>query len=240
MERVAVVTGTSTGIGVAICEQMLAQGFQVLALARRKTPIDHPKLVSVEVDLGDRAAIAQASDHIAATYKVTDIVHNAGVLRHALIEDWKIDDIDHLVNLHLVAAIDLVRANLETMKAQKFGRIVLVSSRAALGLQGRTSYSATKAGQIGMARTWALELSPHGITTNVIAPGPISTPMLTDVIPEESEKYAQIAAQLPVRRMGQPDDVANAVMFFLKPESGFITGQTLYVCGGLSVGTLFL
>jgi NAD(P)-dependent dehydrogenase (short-subunit alcohol dehydrogenase family) len=117
---------------------------------------------------------------------------------------------------------------------------VLISSRAALGLATRTSYSATKAGMIGMARTWALELGPLGVTVNVVAPGPIETPMFHEVLPEGDPRIEGLAKSIPVRRIGRPEDVANAVRFFASPDSGFVTGQTLFVCGGTSVGSLAL
>jgi NAD(P)-dependent dehydrogenase (short-subunit alcohol dehydrogenase family) len=118
--------------------------------------------------------------------------------------------------------------------------VVLLSSRAALGLQTRTSYSATKAGMLGMARTWALELAPEGITVNVVAPGPIRTDMFYDVVEAGSERERSLAASVPVRRLGESADVARAVRFFADPASSFVTGQVLYVCGGTSVGSLAL
>jgi NAD(P)-dependent dehydrogenase (short-subunit alcohol dehydrogenase family) len=107
-----------------------------------------------------------------------------------------------------------------------------------LGLPTRTAYSATKAGMIGMARTWALELAPKGITVNVVAPGPIQTDMFYDVIPAGSEREQNIARGIPVQRLGRADDVARAVMFFSDPKNSFVTGQTLYVCGGASVSSV--
>ena len=118
--------------------------------------------------------------------------------------------------------------------------MVLLSSRAALGLATRTNYSATKAGMMGMARTWALELAPEGITVNVVAPGPIRTDMFYDVVDEGSEKEKVIAAGIPVKRLGESVDVARAVRFFAEPDNSFVTGQVLYVCGGTSVGSLTL
>ena len=127
------------------------------------------------------------------------------------------------------------------MRAENYGRIVLISSRAALGLATRTAYSATKAGLIGMARTWALELAPDGITVNAIAPGPIAgTAMFHDVLPDGDPRIDALARSIPVRRLGQPEDVARAVLFLADRNSGFITGQTLFVCGGTSVGSLAL
>lgn len=238
--KVAAVTGGSAGIGKSICEHLLAQGYEVVSLARRPSDIDHPKLHSIEVDLADRAATAQAVAELVRRFEVTTVVHNAGVIRAALLADAKLEDLDALVDLHLGCAIQLVQAALPTMRAQHFGRIVLLSSRAALGLATRTNYSATKAGMLGMARTWALELAGDGITVNVVAPGPIRTDMFYDVVDAGSEKERALAASVPVKRLGESSDVARAVQFFADPASSFITGQVLYVCGGTSVGSLAL
>jgi 3-oxoacyl-[acyl-carrier protein] reductase len=127
------------------------------------------------------------------------------------------------------------------MKENRFGRIVLMSSRGALGLQTRTAYAATKAGMIGMARTWALELAGDGITVNVVAPGPIGdTEMFRSVVPAGSERERTLASAIPVRRLGRSDDVARAVLFFCDRANGFITGQTLFVCGGASLGSIVI
>jgi NAD(P)-dependent dehydrogenase (short-subunit alcohol dehydrogenase family) len=238
--EVAIVTGGSAGIGLAICERLLADGHEVVSLARRRPPIAHPKLRSVEVDLLDRAATAAAARSLAERFAVTTVVHNAGVIRPALLADVRLDDFDALVEIHLGAAVQLVQAALPAMRARHFGRIVLLSSRAAVGLATRTSYSATKAGLLGMARTWALELAGDGITVNVVAPGPVRTDMFHDVVPAGSEKERALAAAVPVKRLGEAADVARAVRFFVDPENGFVTGQVLYVCGGTSVGSLTL
>jgi NAD(P)-dependent dehydrogenase (short-subunit alcohol dehydrogenase family) len=238
--RIAAVTGGSAGIGKAICERLLADGYDVVSLARRRSGIDHPRMHDIEVDLTDRQATADAVREIAQRFEITTVVHNAGVIRAALLQDVDLDDLDALVDLHLGCAIQLVQAALPAMKQQRFGRVVLLSSRAALGLQTRTAYSATKAGMLGMARTWALELAPEGITVNVVAPGPIRTDMFYDVVEKGSEKERQLAASIPVRRLGVAEDVARAVSFFVDPDNGFVTGQVLYVCGGTSVGSLSL
>ena len=238
--RVAAVTGGSAGIGKAICEDLLAKGYEVVSLSRRATEIAHPRLHGMEVDLSDRAATAQAVAELVRRFDVTTVVHNAGVIRAALLADVKLDDLDALVDLHLGCAIQLVQAALPQMRAQRFGRVVLLSSRAALGLATRTSYSATKAGMLGMARTWALELAPEGITVNVVAPGPIRTDMFYDVVEQGSERERALAAAVPVKRLGAADDVARAVGFFVDPANSFVTGQVLYVCGGTSVGSLTL
>ena len=240
MNRVAAVTGGSAGIGKAICERLLAEGHEVVSLARRRSDIEHSKLHSLEVDLTDRQATGDAVRELVQRFEVTTVIHNAGVIRPALLRDVNLDDLDALVELHLGCAIQLVQAALPAMKRQHFGRVVLLSSRAALGLQTRTAYSATKAGMLGMARTWALELAPEGITVNVVAPGPIRTDMFYDVIEKGSEKERQLAASIPVRRLGLAADVARAVSFFVDADNGFVTGQVLYVCGGTSVGSLSL
>jgi NAD(P)-dependent dehydrogenase (short-subunit alcohol dehydrogenase family) len=237
--HVAIVTGASTGIGAEICRQMLEAGYEVVSLARRKPELSHARLHVIEADLFDRKATEQIAADIARRFAVTHIVHNAGVIRPALLPEVKLEDLDALTQLHLGAAITLVQAALPSMKQNRFGRIVLMSSRGALGLQTRSAYSATKAGMIGLARTWALELAPEGITVNVIAPGPIAdTEMFRSVMSEESERAKALAAAIPVKRLGRSDDVARAVMFFADPANSFVTGQTLYVCGGASVGTI--
>lgn len=233
----AVVTGGSSGVGASVCEHMLDRGYRVLSLSRSAPAIKHEQLIGVEVDLSNVESTRQAAETIKA-YAPTTIVHNAGVVRSALLEDVELQDLDELVNLYLASTILLTQACLPAMKAAQFGRVILISSRAAVGLATRTVYTATKAGMIGLTRTWALELGPQGITVNAIAPGPIETPMFTDVIPLESDRGQNLIGSLPMRRMGQPGDVARAVMYFADPENGFVTGQTLFVCGGASVGFL--
>ena len=233
----AIVTGGSAGIGKAIVRHFLNLKFEVISLDLQ--PAD-PKARSMIVDLTDATATAQAAAEIARSHQVTTVVHNAGAIRPALLPEVKLADFNALVNLHLSAAILLTQASLPAMKAAGFGRVVLVSSRAVLGLPTRTSYSATKAGMLGMARTWALELAPMGITVNVVAPGPIQTANFHGVVPEGSPQMDRVIQGVPVKRLGQPDDVARAVMFFAAPEAGFVTGQVLYVCGGTSVGSLAL
>jgi 3-oxoacyl-[acyl-carrier protein] reductase len=122
------------------------------------------------------------------------------------------------------------------MKAARFGRVVNISSRAALGKQQRTVYAATKSALIGMAKVWALELGEFGVTANAIGPGPIRTELFDRANPPGDARTRAIIDAIPVRRIGTPDDVANAVAFLLDERSGFVTGQVLYVCGGMTVG----
>lgn len=240
-ERRAIVTGGSTGIGVAICRALLDEGYEVISLSRRAAGISAPRLRSVLVDLSNPEATRQAAAEVAAQGAVTTIVHNAGAILEKPLEEVTPADLDTLVQLHLSAAVTLVQANLAAMRRAGFGRIVLISSRAALGLARRTAYASTKAGMIGLARTWALELGAAGVTVNVVAPGPIEeTEMFDAIIEKASPRRAALAQSIPVKRLGRPADVARAVMFFVDPAAGFTTGQTLYVCGGASVGSLAL
>ena len=238
--NVVVVTGGSVGIGAALVARFLADGFEVVSLQRR-TIADQPKLKNISVDLLDPAATADAAHAIAAQFQVTHLVHNAGIIRANSLEATSTADLAALSQLHLGVALTLTQAALPAMKARKFGRVILMSSRAANGLQTRTVYSATKSGMVGMARTWAMELGQYGITVNVVAPGPIGgTEMFHEVMPAGDPRIAALAANIPVKRIGTPDDVVNAVMFFASAASGFVTGQMLYVCGGSSLGALTL
>ncbi|WP_321396222.1 SDR family NAD(P)-dependent oxidoreductase [Emcibacter sp.] len=236
----AVVTGGSAGIGAAISRHLLDAGYDVISLARGKPDFDHKHLAYREVDLADPDATKEVAGELAKEFQITSLVNNAGVIRPSLIEEVRLEDLDYLTNLHLGAAITLTQAFLPAMKNAGFGRIVNMSSRAVVGLPTRTSYAGTKAAIISMTRTWAMELGRHGITVNAIAPGPIVTDMFTDVIPEESDQARALADSIPVKRLGNVDDIAEATLFFLKPSSSFITGQTLFVCGGSSLGSISL
>jgi 3-oxoacyl-[acyl-carrier protein] reductase len=238
-EKYALVTGGSSGIGAAICRSLLDDGYEVVSLSRRVSEMSRVGLHEVAVDLADALATREAADEVARRFPITTVIHNAGAIREKPLEDVTLEDLQSLTNLHLAAALSLVQANLATMKQRQFGRIVLISTRAVLGLAKRTVYSATKAGMLGMARTWALELGAHGITVNVVAPGPIeATEMFHEIIPADSPKLPRIVDSIPVKRLGRPEDVARAVLFFAAPEASFVTGQTLFVCGGTSVGSI--
>ena len=234
----AIVTGGSAGIGLAVVQELLKGGEEVVSLDLKPSP--EKKARHLAVDLTDPAATAWAAAEIAKKHPVTTLIHNAGTIRPALLPEVKVEDLNALVNLHISAAVILLQACLPAMKAAGFGRVVLVSSRAVLGLPTRTAYSASKAGMLGMARTWALELAPQGITVNVVAPGPIETDNFHSIIPRGSPQAEKVAEAIPVKRLGQVGDVARAVLFFADRQNGFVTGQVLYVCGGTSVGTLTL
>ena len=236
----AIVTGGSAGIGRSVVQELLKRNYEVISLDVQPPPDTDAKLRHVMVDLTDPAGTKRAAEEIARAHAVTTLIHNAGTIRPALLPEVKLEDLDALVNLHLSAALLLLQATLPAMKTAGFGRVVLVSSRGVLGLPTRTAYAATKAGMLGMARTWALELAPQGITVNVVAPGPIETDNFYSIVPRGSPQAERVAEAIPVKRLGQADDVARAVLFFADRDNGFVTGQVLYVCGGTSVGSLVL
>lgn len=240
MSYTAVITGGNKGIGADLAKALLERDYSVVSIARRAPEVSHPKLHAIEADLLDADAVEAAAAEVAAGFEPTHLVHNAGVIWPKLVEDAEPAEITGLAQLHLGSALSLVKACLPAMKRRRFGRVLFNGSRAALGAPTRTAYGATKAGMIGMARTWALELAPHGITVNVVAPGPILTDNFWGVIAKDSPEQEALAKRIPVGRIGRVDDVTRAFLFFCDPENSFVTGQTLYVCGGGSVASLQL
>src|SRR5262249_31932318 len=150
------ITGGSSGIGAATCRLLLEAGHQVISLDRKPGALQSPQLQEFQVDLADREATRSTAQQIASRFPITTVIHNAGAVKQQPLEKVTSEDLQTLTNLHVAAPIALVQAALPTMKAQRYGRIVLVSSRAVLGLAQRTAYSATKAAMLGLARTWAL------------------------------------------------------------------------------------
>lgn len=240
MSHAAVITGGSSGIGWATAQAMLARGWQVVSLSAEAPPETAPGLHTEIADLADPEATAAAAARIAKAHQVTHVVHNAGQILPALIDDARPEDIARLAQLHLATPLVLTQAFLPAMRARRFGRVLFTGSRAALGVPTRSAYAATKAGLIGLARTWALELAPQGITVNVVSPGPIRTQNFWDIVPRDSAAETALAARIPVGRLGEPADVARALMFLADPDAGFITGQVLMVCGGASIGAFSL
>jgi 3-oxoacyl-[acyl-carrier protein] reductase len=236
----AVVTGASSGIGFDVAKRMLDRGWRVIGVSLETAKISHERFEAISVDLLDESATAAVAKDIAVRHAVTHIVHNAGLIWPNLLDAVKPEEIDGLTRLHVTSPMILTQALVPAMRQRHFGRIVFVSSRAAMGVPTRTAYSATKAAIHGMARTWALELGPDGITVNVVAPGPILTDNFWSIIPKDSERQQKLADQLPVRRLGTVADVSRAVLFFSEPEAGYVTGQVLFVCGGSSLGGLSL
>jgi 3-oxoacyl-[acyl-carrier protein] reductase len=234
--RTALVTGGSAGIGRAICDALLAEGATVVTVDRRPHDGTHANLQCYTADLSEPAQTRAIAAEIASRHAIDILVNNAGVVRNTLLPDVTEAELDGLVDLHLRAALLLTQAVLPAMQDRRHGRIVNMSSRAIVGLAARTVYAATKAALVAMTRTWAMELGPHGITVNAIAPGPVDTGMLRADIPVDSEQARRLAASLPMRRLGRPDDIARAALFFADPQNDWITGQTLFVCGGGSLG----
>ncbi|BBK40932.1 oxidoreductase [Allostella vacuolata] len=229
----AIVTGASQGIGRAIAARLAGAGYQVINLDR--VPPAEPLGIHVPVDLACRRSTAEALAAVVARHPVTRLVNNVGIVRPAPVEEQTPDDLAAVMDLNVRTAIQCAEAVLPAMRAEGFGRIVNISSRAALGKELRTAYAASKAALHGLTKTWALELGAHGITVNAVSPGPIATDLFRRVNPDNSPRTAAIREAIPMRRMGRPEDIAAAVAFFLGADSGFVTGQVLHVCGGMTV-----
>lgn len=236
LPEATVVSGASSGIGRAIAEALLAQGRHVVNLDYVLPDWSHPHFTSYQADLTQEASTREAAAQIAANHKVTALVNNAGATRPGTIDTATTGTLDDVVGLHLRAPMLLTQAFLPSLRACGQGRIVNMSSRAALGKADRIVYSATKAGMIGMTRTLAMELGRDGITVNAIGPGPIATELFRKSNPEGAPQTQRILDSIAVGRMGTADDVARAALFFLSPDNGFVTGQVLYVCGGTTLG----
>lgn len=233
--HVAVVTGASTGIGEAIALRLLDEGHTVITLQRRAPPMRHDRLLHREVDLSSAPAIAKLAQELSEEFPVRLLVNNAGANRPGPLETASVEDLDYAMAVNVRAAMILIKAFAPGMRAAKFGRIVSMASRAMMGKTQRVVYSAAKAAIVGMTRTLALELARDGITVNAIAPGPVATALFDNGHPIGSEKRQRVIDGIPVRRVGTPDDVARVAVFLLHADSGYITGQTLFVCGGTSV-----
>jgi 3-oxoacyl-[acyl-carrier protein] reductase len=226
-ERV-LITGSAAGIGRATVERCRAEGYDVVGIDRDGD--------GIRGDLSDPGATAAALSEALRGGPITRLVNNVGIVRPGLVEEQSLADLDLAVSLNLRCSLQCLQALLPGMKQVGFGRVVNIASRAALGKERRSVYAATKAGLIGMAKVWALELGGHGITANSIGPGPIRTELFEQANPPGSPETQAILDAVPVGRMGEPEDVAHAVAFLLDARSGFVTGQTLFVCGGMTVG----
>lgn len=237
MADIVVVTGASKGIGLATVKRLAAGGFTVIGLARTE-PDDFPGIF-MAVDLTDEAATAETMDRIVRDHAVDGIVNNLGLNLVEPLGEVDLDRFRQVIDVNLRVTVQCTQALLPAMRERGYGRIVNLSSRGALGRPGRTSYSAAKAGIVGMSRTWALELAADGITVNVVSPGPTATEMFrrNNLEGENAEENARFfLADVPMRRFGEPEEIAHAIAFFLGRDASFVTGQVLNVCGGSSVG----
>lgn len=230
------VTGASKGIGRAICERLTQDGYEVTGIARTR-PNDWPKSLPFhQVDLADGKAVTDLLSTLSKASPFYGLVNNVGIVPAGTLESVQSDQLHQAVTLNLEVAIKFTQALLSGMQTLDAGRVINISSRAALGKPERTVYSLTKAGMIGMTRTWALELAARGITVNAIAPGPIATEFFQRVNDESNAATQRLLAGIPVGHIGKPEDVAHAVAYFMDPRCGYVTGQTHFVCGGVTIG----
>lgn len=233
-ERTALVTGATQGIGAAIVDRLRAKGWRVVGIARRAPDAFDGAFYAC--DVGDAGDLAATLERIRAEQSVDAVVNNVGaaviqetgqVTEAALEEMWRVN---------VRAAVDATQCFLPGMRARGWGRIVNLASGAVLGKPGRVGYAATKAALIGMTRTMAIDLAAEGVTANVVAPGQIETELFLANNPKDDPRTITNLAGIPAKRLGEPREVAEAVAFFLSDAASYVTGQTLYVCGGLTVG----
>jgi NAD(P)-dependent dehydrogenase (short-subunit alcohol dehydrogenase family) len=232
MDRL-LVTGGASGIGRAIAQRGVDAGWDVIVIDRDNSPVGR----SLTADLSDVDATRAALDLALDDGPITRLVNNVGAVFPAPLEQQTMEDLAASFDINLRTAVLCTQALSTGMREERFGRVVNMTSRAALGKELRTAYSAAKAGLIGLTRVWALELARDGITVNAIGPGPIATDLFLKANPPESARTKAIVVGIPVGRLGEAEDVAHAAEFFLSRHSSFVTGQVLYVCGGLTVGT---
>jgi NAD(P)-dependent dehydrogenase (short-subunit alcohol dehydrogenase family) len=234
MSRTVLVTGASRGIGRAIAVRLAGDGWRIVNFDLGP-PADGAPGEWVEVDLADAAALEAALQALLARQDIDALVNNAAIAQSAMLEQTTDADFDLATAVNLRAPMICARALVPGMQARGFGRILNISSRAHLGKTHRTAYAATKGGILSMARVWALEYGASGVTCNTIAPGPIRTELFERVNPPGMPRTQEIIGTIPVGRLGEPEDIANAVAFFLDERSDFVTGQVLYVCGGITL-----
>jgi NAD(P)-dependent dehydrogenase (short-subunit alcohol dehydrogenase family) len=231
----ALVTGGSKGIGAAVVRALEASGHETIVLDIAAPEQDFSGTY-YEIDLSDASMTGQVLQDVVTRHRILRLVNNIGAVQPALLEDTSIDDFQSVFDLNARSALMCAQAVLPAMRAAGFGRIVSVTSRAVLGKHRRTAYAASKGAITSMTRTWALELASAGITVNAVAPGPIATELFKANNPDDAPATKKILQSIPVQRVGTPDDVAHAINFFLDDRSGFVTGQTLFVCGGMTIG----
>lgn len=244
--RTAIVTGAARGIGAATARRLAADGHAVAVLdlledraeeTAEAIAADGGRTLAIGVDVADETAATAAVDRVTAELgPPTILVNNAGILRDNLLFKMSASDWDAVLGVHLRGAFLMSRAVQSHMVEAKWGRIVNLSSTSALGNRGQANYAAAKAGMHGFTKTLAFELGKFGVTANAVAPGFVQTEMTratAERIGVSFEDFlAGAAAETPVGRVGQPEDIAAAVSFFCSEEAGFVSGQVLYVAGG--------
>jgi NAD(P)-dependent dehydrogenase (short-subunit alcohol dehydrogenase family) len=233
MTDCVLVTGGSRNIGRGICERLAEEGHKVFQFDVLE-PENPDAAEFVKVDLSDENATAAALASLNGRHRVTRLVNNVGISCMADIEDTSLAEFDRVLRINTRVALQCAQAVVPGMKAAGFGRLVNIASRAIVGIPGLSAYAASKAALVGLMKTWAMELAPNGITANAVAPGPIDTDMLRGAY--SPELYEKTRASVPVGRFGQPADIANAVAFLVDDRSGFVNGQVLHCCGGMSIG----
>jgi 3-oxoacyl-[acyl-carrier protein] reductase len=234
-EKYVLVTGGAQNIGKAISKRLTEDGFQIIILDIKEPSHEYFTEFN-KIDLSDAATVQSCLAELSAKYSISGLVNNVGIVVPASMEDVTLDDFERVLNTNARSAMLCTQALLPKMRQQKFGRIVSTVSRVVLGKELRTSYCASKGAVLSMSRTWALEMAKYGITINCIAPGPIATSAFWENNPPNSSRAKEIMENIPMKRMGNPDDIAHATSYFMDERSGFVTGQVLYVCGGLTVG----
>ena len=234
MSRAIVVTGASKGIGRASADLLAESGWAVIGIARNR-PEDFPGDF-IEVDLSDMAALTTFSFDLAKRPNVLGIVNNAGAARAEAFGEVDPAEMLDLIAFNLRPALQLTQAILPNMQRAGFGRVINVTSLVTRGLPFRASYAASKAALESLTRTIAIEQAAYGITANAVAPGPTETELFRSNNPAGGAGEARYLAQIPLGRLGAPREVAAAINFLASQGAGFMTGQTLFVDGGASLG----